>query len=710
MVDVIDRSATSFTIHNTTKFIHSYAFDGCKSLTSVTMPDSVTSIGYAAFSGCSSLTSVYITDIAKWCSISFGIHNANPLCYAKNLYLNGNLVTELEIPDGVTEIKPYAFYGCRSLTSVTIPDSVTSIGGSAFDWCGNLTSVYITDIVKWCGIIFENGYANPLHYAENLYLNGDLVTALEIPDGVTEIKQYAFHGYSNLTSVTIPDSVISIGSSAFSDSKNLTSVTIPNSVTSIGNYAFSGCSSLTSVTIPDSVTSIGDYAFYNCSSLTDITIPNSVTSIGGSAFSSCGSLTSVTIPDSVTSIGGYAFYGCSSLTSVYIIDIAKWCGISFGDYNANPLHYAENLYLNGDLVIALEIPDGVTEIKQYAFRGYGNLTSVTIPDSVTSIGGSAFGWCGNLTSVTIGEGVTSIGSYAFDCCYKLVEVINKSNLSIHEGNEFYGNISYYALEVHNAESKIVNKDGYLFYTADGINYLVDYTGIDSDITLPANYNGKNYVINGYAFYNNDNLMSVTIPDSVTSIGDSAFYDCNSLTSLNIPNSVMSIGLHAFWNCYRLKYNEYNNGKYLGNSKNPYVVLVDIKNRSVTSFTISDTTKFIYGVVFSGCSKLTSVIIPNNVISIGERAFENCSSLTSVTIGNGVTSIGDDAFENCSSLTSVIIGIGVMSIGKDAFYNCSSLTSINYCGTRAQWNNISKGLDWEYKVPSSCVITYNYTVE
>ena len=271
------------TFDDTITSIGNEAFRGCSSLTSITIPDSVTSIGDSAFAYCTSLTSV-------------------------------------TIPDSVTEIGGSAFSNCDSLTSVTIGNGVTSIGNSAFTRCNKLTSVDITDIEAWCKISFGGSTSNPLCYAHNLYLDGELVTDLVIPDSVTSIGDYAFYDCNSLTSVTIPDSVTSIGKFAFNDCTSLTSVTIGNGVTSIGIFAFSYCTSLTSVTIPNSVTKIGDSAFYYCSSLTSVTIPDSVTSIGYSAFENCDSLTSVTIPDSVTEIGGYAFNGCDSLTSVTIPD------------------------------------------------------------------------------------------------------------------------------------------------------------------------------------------------------------------------------------------------------------------------------------------------------------------------------------------------------------------------------------------------------
>ena len=179
-------------------------------------------------------------------------------------------LTSVTIPNSVTSIGSYAFESCYSLTSVNIPNSVTSIGDGAFQGCHGLTSVTISDITAWLSISFAGSESNPLCYAYHLFLNGEEVKDLTIPNSVTSIGDYTFHGCSSLTSVTIPNSVTSIGNSAFAFCSNLTSVTIPNSVTSIGGYAFQRCSSLTSVTIPNSVTSIGYAVFSGCSSLTSI--------------------------------------------------------------------------------------------------------------------------------------------------------------------------------------------------------------------------------------------------------------------------------------------------------------------------------------------------------------------------------------------------------------------------------------------------------
>jgi len=361
----------SVTIPNSVASIGSSAFSYCQRLTSVTIPASVTSIGAQAFSlGTTETLRVdYTGDLTDWCGIMFSYWSFGDY----HLYINNEKVTDLVIPEGVQNIRNYAFSYCSGLTSVTIPNSVTRIGSSAFERCTGLTSVTIPDsVTNIGGRAFHNTawYNNlpdgPVYIKKFFYAYKGTMpanTSFTIDAGTLQICGGAFSGCSGLTSVTIPNSVTLIGVGAFERCTGLTSVTIPNSVTSIGGSAFERCTGLTSVTISNSVTSIGSSAFSYCSGLTSVTIPNSVASIGSSAFSYCSGLTSVTIPNSVTSIGNIAFFGCSGLASI-------------------------------------TIPNSVTSIGGQAFSGCSGLTSVTIPNSVTLIGVGAFERCTGLTFVT----------------------------------------------------------------------------------------------------------------------------------------------------------------------------------------------------------------------------------------------------------------------------------------------------------------------
>ena len=597
---------SSITIPDSVTSIGYEAFRGCTGLTSITIPDSVTSIGNSAFYDCSGLTSIYYTgNVASWCGIS-GLGNL--MTTSRTLYIGGNKVDgNMTIPDGVTSVGRYAFYGCSDLTSVTIGNSVTTIGYSAFRDCSGLTSV-------------------------------------TIGNSVTSIGSYAFSGCSGLTSVTIGNSVTSIDNGAFYGCSGLTSITIPDSVTSIGDYAFRGCSSLTSMTLPfvgasatasNGYNQVFGYIFgytknnsdsysagtyqYKGDSYTEYYhyyIPSSIKSVtitGGKipyhAFYNCSKLTNVTIGDSVTSIGNSAFYNCSSLTSIYYTgNVAGWCGISG---LGNLMSASRTLYIGGNKVDGnLTIPDGVTSIPAYAFYGCNALTSITIPDSVTTIGYAAFHGCSGLTSMAIPDSVTSIGNYAFYNCTSLSSVTIGNSVTSIGIYAFYG---CGGLSTVNWNATACTSAGSSSYPIFGDCSNLTTINIGDNVTT----------IPSYAFYNCHNLTSITIPDSVTSIGSYSFYGCSGLTSVTIGNSVTSIGESAFSWCTGL-----------------------------TSITIPDSVTYIGSSVFYNCEGLTSVIIGNGLTHIGHGAFFSCTYLTSITIGNSVMSIGGEAFRFCSGLKTV----------------------------------------------------------
>lgn len=224
---------------------------------------------------------------------------------------------DLVIPDlidnaVVTSIGVKAFAESNQFESITIPDSIGSIGEDAFWECNGLKKVYVSSIEDWCKIKFEDISSNPIVYAREIYIDGELATDITIPKGITKICDYAFVGCDTITNVVIPNSVISIGNSAFFDCSNLKNISIPNSVISIGDSAFYHCYNLKNISIPNSVVNIGAGAFSGCSNLEEVEIPDGIKFIKDSTFAFCENLTTIIIPQSVKEIGNLAFYRDSS--------------------------------------------------------------------------------------------------------------------------------------------------------------------------------------------------------------------------------------------------------------------------------------------------------------------------------------------------------------------------------------------------------------
>ena len=279
----------------------------------------------------------------------------------------------------------------------------------------------------------------------------------------------------------------------------------------------------------------------------------------------------------------------------------------------NAFYLCENL-------ISVTIPDSVTSIGNNAFDHCLNMASVTIPDSVVFIGDFAFADCDRLTSITIPDSVTNIGANPFIFCDRLIDIIVSQN--------------HPAFEI---------VDSVLYRKTDKTLIVYPWALKNTEFIIP--YGTVN--IGSNAFYGCENMRSVTIPDSVISIGDCALA-CSWLTSITIPDSVTSIG----------------------NS------------------------------VFSSCSWLTSVTIPDSIISISDRTFASCWYLTSVTIPDSVTSIGNSAFSGCKSLTSVTIPDSVTSIGDKAFYGCSSSALILTVGKDSYAKQYAEAYGFKYIYPDS----------
>ncbi len=666
---------TSIEIPNSVTSIGDEAFRETP-LTTVTIPNSVTSIGDSAFSYCSLIETVYYDGTeedkskisigndndylldAEWVyaednskKLTYTVSNGEATITGYDGELNGDLI----IPETlggypVTAIGDSAFSYCDGLTSVVIPDSVTSISNLAFVGCKKLTKIIVDDEDKVYssidGVLFNKDKTKLLYYP-----NGKGKSYV-IPDGVTSIGELAFALCEGLTSVSIPDGVISIGHNAFDTCIALTSIEIPKSVTSIGDDAFFDCRELNSVTIPRGVTSIGERAFMLCNELKSISIPNSVTSIGEGAFEACFALTSIAIPNSVKSIGNRAFCFCERLTEIIVdVDNKNYSSIDGVLFNKDK---TELLYYPCGKGESYVIPNGVISIGKYAFASQHPFASIEIPNSVIRICDSAFDFHWGLETVYY-DGTEE----------------DKSKISI--GKENYCLLDAEWIYAEDNSKKLT------YSVSDGKATVTGYDGeLKGDLIIPE-------TLGGYP---------------VTEIGDEAFFGRTGLTSISIPNSVTSIGERAFWDCENLSIIivDADNGAYcsvdgvlFNKDKTELVCYPEGKGET---YVIPDGVISIGEFAFFYCNRFTSVSIPNSVTSIGKYAFDSCA-LTSIEIPNSVTSIGESAFGCCVELKSVIIPKSVTSIGTWGFQECFDLETVYYGGTEEDKSKISIGNDNDY---------------
>ena len=448
----------------------------------------------------------------------------------------GSAVTSVSMPECIISIDYNAFKGCQNLESVTLPESLTTLGSYAFKACKLLKTIKIPSGVT----------AIP----DQCFDGCSLLESVTIPEGVTTIGDYAF-GYCNLNALTLPESLEKIGGYAFTGNKSLKSVNIPAKVKTIETEAFNSCG-LTELVIPEGVQTIG-YNTFGRNSLQNLTLPSTVTSIGGSAFDNNNNLQSI-ICNAVTppTLDGDAFsIGITPSIKVPMASIAAyrkaygWKDFSNyygGEVVADGITY--RIDENGAMVAAVEpslteanVPSTVEfegnqypviKINDNVFAGNTNLTAVTLPEGLVEIGGFAFKGCKNLESVTLPESLTTLGDYAFISCKLLKTIKIPSGVTTIPNDCFYKCSS---LESVTIPEGVTDIGGAAF---SGCNLKA--------LTLPESLE----TIGNYAFEDNRSLKSVNIPAKVKTIGVQAFYNCG-LTDLVIPEGVQTIDSYAFFN-------------------------------------------------------------------------------------------------------------------------------------------------------------------
>ncbi len=467
------------------------AFMACRNLTKATLPKSLTYIHSIAFSNCHNMKDFYVTSLESWLNLTYE-NTSNAWGEEYHLFVNETEISEITIPESITNIRNCAFYGFVNLKKVTIPDSVKSIGDFAFYGCSRLSDI-------------------------------------TIPEGLESIGERAFRKCSGLARITLPDSVTSIGHGCFWDCIRFRSFTIPSGMTSIPGAMFEDCTRLSSVSMCDGITSIGGNAFEGCSSLEKITLPEGVTEIGDHAFSGCINMTDINFPESLDYIGTGAFMSCRALKSV-----------TFPERMSDIGQYA---FSNSGISDSIVLPNGLTEIPYRAFE-YCPLTGIAIPEGVTTIADSAFTGCNNLTAITIPASLESIEYESFCNCSKLknIHIVSIEDwLKLHEQERML----YWSKECHlfvdgTEITEAVVPDSLEVLDTYSFAYCINL----QNVILPDGLMsiGKN------AFYRCISLERIDFPETVTMINECAFYSCKSLTSVLIPDQVEQIERFTFEGC------------------------------------------------------------------------------------------------------------------------------------------------------------------
>ena len=514
----------------------------------------------------------------------------------------------------VTKLGYNAFYNNISIEKVILADSITEIGNQAFYGCAALKSLTLPAQLKTLGYGFISGTA---------------ITSLTIPASLTSCVSYdsyysggsygSLGGAENLTELIFESGIESIPDKLAwltpSETTRLTSITIPDTVTSIGNYAFSNCKKLTAISIPDSVTCISNEAFSGCQKLASIQWSQNLQTIGRSSFSGCSSLENIVFPKTVKTVGSSAFYNCTSVSSISFTDNSKG-----GFY---------------------------VDIQSSAFSNCTALENISFSKNIKHLEPSAFYGCSSLVDVVLSDNITDIDYMAFSNCTALKSIKLPSKLKT-LGYGFISGTLVSSLTIPASLTSCVSYDSYYssgsygpLGGAENLTELIFESGIES---IPDK-------LAWLTPSETTRLTSITIPDTVTSIGNYAFSNCKKLTAISIPDSVTCISNEAFSGCQKLASIQWSqNLQTIGRSS------------------------------FSGCSSLENIVFPKTVKTVGSSAFYNCTSVSSISFtdnskGGFYVDIQSSAFSNCTALENISFSKNIKHLEPSAFYGCSSLVDV-----------------------------------
>ena len=664
------KTINSITIPSNIKSIGKYAFNKCTGLINATIPTTVDSVGDYAFYYCTGLVNV---------TISEGVESIG-----EGAFYNCTSLVEAVVPDTAIKVGSYAFYNCTSMTTATIGISADAIGDYTFYNCEKLDTIVIGISVESigdyafynCALEKVSVPATVTTIGDYAFASNDAMTRATLRKNLLTIGEGAFQNCGVLATVSIPSSVTEIGKAAFENCASITTITVPVGVIVINDLVFSGCEKLATIKLNGEVTSVGISAFYNCA-FANIALPETVEVIDASAFRKCVNLTEITIPDATKKIGDSAFIDCTALATVSIPDDVTSVGNGVFFYN-NDLA-VEVRYLTGTVAAGLLEKQGVCHVK--------------LDENITAIGDRAFAQCYTLSDITYGAEAPVAGNYSFS---KNIATIGKEtfvddvllkNLIVPDSIQSIGSDSIYNPIVTEYNCKDVTATFYYVNGSIVANILngQDYTHIV--------VNDNIHTLGDSAFANSDQLITISLPDTISAVGtdvfkassgkltatirgvdgmiDSFVYDSKmgGVQYLVIDENVDTIGTYAFANSSTI------NGVVINDTD-----LIDdyaFYKAAALNYVEIGATDTIDAYAFAECLALKNVEI-DKVRAINDYAFFNCIAMIDIYIDSesGLEHIGEHTFEECKLMPKMIFPATVRNIGAYAFYNCNSMTYIN----------------------------------
>ena len=640
--------------------IPEYSFQDMTTIKRINLPSTLADIGYYAFSGCSALSTIALPDQLS----TIGGYAFNG-CYA---------LESLALPNTLSSIGQCAFRDCAALTSLVIPDSVEVMGSGMLTGTNALKEITL----PYAALSATNEYEGfrYLYYDSYSFYTPQSLETVTLTKAVT-IPEYSFQDMTTIKRINLPSTLADIGYYAFSGCSALSTIALPDQLSTIGGYAFNGCYALESLALPNTLSSIGQCAFRDCAALTSLVIPDSVEVMGSGMLTGTNALKEITLPYAALSAtneyegfrylyyDSYSFYTPQSLESVALTKAVAIPEYSFSGMNT---------------IRQIELPFTLTRIGCGAFSGCSALSEITLPTSLNSIESYAFDGCSRLYSVTnLSPNLTHLNLDSI--FYETIRIFSSNEEKAQNTTE-QGGFSFlraasgeWYLTGYTMGEEAVNLPTGVSLNEEIIRYAIPKYLFYNDYSLKSvNLSSDVTKICSYAFNSCPSLSEVTADPTTTftEIGYSAFYNCYSVNKVVIPSSTTRIEDYAFAYTYVSEMTLPASLTYLGN-----YAFYSCSSLSSVSFESGISLDTIGSYAFYG-TPISCVTIPKSIRYIGDNAFAYCYSLTDVVFEDesNLYSINSYAFYNCP-ITSIALPASLNIIGSYAFSNCANLTEVAF---------------------------------